>query len=440
MEHSRNVRPTRTTLWMPLSALCIVAIAMSGASGCASPDDSDEPEMMPTPKPAVSPATDGCDAIDLAPPKTGEGTQVSIDLPLAAGEERQVCKLVLLDRKVNLNWSEGAYTKGSHHGLTARSMYRDSLPTENIRGETVGDASQVASCEAIGSDWNVLSVIAGGHTVGESARAWLHAKGTLPDDVALKIDAGEVLILNFHMLNLTDHAVHACYKQNLYSIPDAQVKQEAGTMFYYNSFVTVPARQRATATMACPVQQNVTLGDQVSHMHRRGVGYKAMLLDGDPLAGGKEIATLYEGTAWEEPLVKIEAPARKLSAGQWIQWSCEYQNTEDRAVAQGQQTTDEMCMFLGTYWPRSDAMDFCMPAGSPNWYSSSRLLSQGTMNGGQFLDCWNKSPQVVRGGGPESSADRYASQRCFTESCANVSGRIGDFSAGTLDPNTVNCD
>jgi hypothetical protein len=425
---------------MSLAALCVLAIAMSGPSGCASTDDADEPAVKHTPKPPVSPATDGCDAIDLAPPKTGEGTQVSIDLPLAAGEERQVCKLVLLDQKVNLNWSEGVYTKGSHHGLTARSMYRDALPTENIRGETVEDASQVATCEAIGSDWDVLSVIAGGHSVGESPKTSLHSKGTLPDDVALEIDAGEVLILNLHMINLTDHAVHACYKQNLNSIPDAQVKQEAGTMFYYNSFVTVPARQRAAATMACPVQHDVTLGDQVSHMHRRGVGYKAKLLDGDPLAGGKEIATLYEGAAWDEPLVNIDAPARKLSVGQWIQWSCEYENTEDRAVAQGQQTTDEMCMFLGTYWPRSDAMDFCMPAGAQDWYSSSRLLSNGTMNGMQFLDCWSSSPQVIGGGGPESSADRYASQRCFTESCANVSGRIGDFSAGTVDPTTVNCD
>ena len=383
---------------------------------------------------------DGCDAIDLAPPKPGEGTQLSIDLPLAAGEERQVCKLVLLDHKINLNWSDGAYTQGSHHGLTARTMYRGSLPTENIRGEKVEDPTQVATCEAINSDWDVLALIAGGRTAGDDVKTALHGKGTLPDDVALEIEAGEVLVMNFHMLNLTDHPIRACYKQNLYSIPDAQVKQEAGAMFYYNSFVTIPPLRHGTATMACPVQHDVNLGDALSHMHKRGVGYKAVLLDGDPLSGGKEIGTLYEGTAWDEPRVRIETPARKLSAGQWIKWSCEYQNTEDRAIAQGQQTTDEMCMFLGTYWPRSDAMDFCMPPGSENWYSSSRLLSQGTMNGAQFLECWNKSPQKLSGGGPDSSAERYASQRCFTESCSNVSGRIADFGPGKLDPTTVKCD
>jgi hypothetical protein len=267
----------------------------------------------------------------------------------------------------------------------------------------------------------------------------LVSKGTLPDDVALKIGAKEVLLMNFHMINVTDHPVRACYKQNLYSIPDAQVKREAGQMFYYNSFVTVPARQHATATMACPVSQDVTLGAQVSHMHKRGIGYTATLLDGDPLEGRHEMKTLYEGTAWDEPLTEINAPALELKTGQWIKWSCAYENLEDSNVAQGQQTTDEMCMFLGMYWPRSPEMDWCMAPGSTDSYSAARLLANGSMDGAQFLDCWNNSPQKVGGGGPESAADRYTSQRCFTESCAKVSGRVNEFGP-ELNPSTVTCD
>jgi hypothetical protein len=412
--------------------------------GCASDDGADPQNAKPSDnsdESHVSAALDGCDAIDLPAPKAGEGVQVTIDVPLGPGEERQVCKLVLVATKVNLNWSEGIYTKGSHHGLTARTMYRDALPTENIRGETV-DGSKVATCESLGSDWDVLSVIAGGHGVGESSRTTLNTKGMMPDDVALKIDAKEVLLMNFHMFNVTDHPIHACYKQNLYSIPDKQMKREAGTMFYYNSFLTVPARQRATAKMACPVSHDVTLGAQVSHMHKRGVGYTATLLDGDPLEGGREIANLYEGTAWDEPIVNVNTPVHELTAGQWIQWQCDYENTEDQNIAQGQWTSDEMCMFLGTYWPRSSEMDWCMAPGSTDSYSASRLLSNGTMNGAQFLDCWNSSPQIIGGGGPDSNAERYASQRCFTQSCEKVSARINEFGAGPgqLDPSTITCD
>jgi hypothetical protein len=419
----------------------LAALALCAAAGCGDTNEHEE-EVNTTPPdgPGMTVAPlDGCDAIDLAPPKAGEGVQVSLELPLAAGEERQVCKLVLLDKAVNLNWSEGLYTKGSHHGLTARTMYRDALPTENLRGETV-DGSKVATCESIGSDWNVLSVIADGHTAGQTARTSLNGKGTLPDDVALKLEAKEVLILNFHMINATDHPIRACYKQNLHGIPDAQVKREAGQMFYFNSFITVPARQSATATMACPVMQDITLAEQVSHMHKRGIDYTATLLDADPLEGGNEMKMLYDGTAWDEPVVRVNTPGLELKKGQWIKWSCGYENTEDSNIAQGQQTTDEMCMFLGIYWPRSPEMDWCMAPGSTDWYSASRLLSNGPMNGTQFVDCWNKSPQNIGEGGSESAVDRYASQRCFTESCAKVSGRVNEFSAGKLDPTTVTCD
>jgi hypothetical protein len=249
-----------------------------------------------------------------------------------------------------------------------------------------------------------------------------------------------VLALNFHMINLGEKPIRACYKQNLYSIPDEKVKHEAGEMFYYNSFVTLPARQKTVSTMACPVVHDVTLVDQVSHMHKRGVGYKATLLDGDPLHGGAEIATLYETNTWDEPVVAVNSPGRALEAGQWIRWSCTYENPEDRNVAQGQQTTDEMCMFLGTYWPRSPQMDFCIAEGSQNAYTAARLISDGSMNGTQFLDCWNNSPQVVGGGGPESADARYTTQRCFTGSCPNVSARVNEFGPGKLDPTTVGCD
>jgi hypothetical protein len=420
----------------------IVAALTAGTNGCSSSSGTEMPSPTGTKKPAATStetAADGCDAIVLAPPAAGAGVQISIDLPLEAGQERQVCRLVMPGLAVNMNWADGIYTKGSHHGLTARTTYRDALPTQNIRGEAVQDASQIADCETVGSNWDVQGILAGGHTAGESSQTELNAKGTLPDDVALKVAANEVLELNFHMFNTSDHPIHACYKQNLYGIRDDQVRTEAGIMFYYNSFITVPANGRASTTMACPVVHDVTLAEQVSHMHKRGVGYTALLLDGDPLAGGQEVQKLYEGTDWLEPVVKVNSPALPLSRGQWIQWSCDYENPENRNVAQGQQTTDEMCMFIGTYWPRSPEMDGCRPEGSMNNYKSSRLLANGTKNGAEFLDCWNNSPKVVGGGGPESSADRYTTQRCFTDSCAQVSGRINEFGS-SLDPSSIPCD
>ncbi len=143
----------------------------------------------------------------------------------------------------------------------------------------------------------------------------------------------------------------------------------------------------------------------------------------------------------DQGLLLPEAPGkrRRLASGQWIRWSCDYSNPENRNVAQGQQTTDEMCMFVGTYWPRSAEMDWCVTAGSSP-HPASRLLANGTKRSADFLDCWSKSPQKIGRGGPESSVDRYATQRCFTDSCTKVSGRAYDLVTGAVDPTAITCD
>lgn len=294
----------------------------------------------------------GCDALDLPVPAPDEGIQVSIDMQLDPGEERQICKLVLAGQDVNLNWSEGMFTAGAHHANVLSTAYTDSLPTENVAGETV-DASQAIDCETLASDYQIRGLL----VARVSADRATLAKGTLPDDVALKIAKNDVLELNFHMINTREDPVHACYKENLYSVPSSEVTQNAGVMFWYNSYITVPPNGTSKATMACPVTEDVSLAQQVSHMHERAASYSADLLDGDPIAGGTKLQQLYQTTDWEEPAVKINSPPIALEQGQWIEWSCNYENSEARAVAQGQQTTDEMCMFIGLYWPQSAQMD-----------------------------------------------------------------------------------
>jgi hypothetical protein len=75
--------------------------------------------------------------------------------------------------------------------------------------------------------------------------------GVLPDNVALRVEAEDILLLNFHMVNTTFGGIDACYKVNLNSIDASQVEQEAGLFFLYNPFITVPAsRARARSRRA----------------------------------------------------------------------------------------------------------------------------------------------------------------------------------------------
>lgn len=360
----------------------------------------------------------GCDGVALEPPEPGGGAQLSIEIQLSPGEEKEWCQLALAGDAWNVNWSEGRWTPGAHHGIVHRTSYRDVLPTEALDG-TVVDPSAAAPC----LPWAVEGVLARGGS-GTSGRTTTElGKGVLPDDVAFKIAAGEVLLLTLHMFNATDHEVRACYKANLHSIAEGQVAAEAGVMSWGNPFITVPASGTSTAEMACPVSQGVTLASATSHMHERGVGYSAVLLEGDPLLGGRELRTLHEGNTWREPSPTVFSPALSLAPGQWIRWSCSYENPEVRNVAQGDQTTDEMCMFSGAYWPRSDAMEYC--GGPASRGRAGRPLGHGTKTGADFVTCMTGHEMAeVYGGGPATSDLRYAVQSCVTELCPAVSGRI----------------
>jgi hypothetical protein len=339
-------------------------------------------------------------------------------MTLAPGEERQTCKLVMTGEDINLNYGEGLFTEGSHHATVWRTAYTDTIPTTNLQGRSL-DTSEPVDCLSSG-DWNGTGVIAAGRSVASDPNTQ-DLKGALPDDVAFKIPGNQVLLLNFHMFNSSDHTMHACYKQNLPSVPADQVAQEAGLMFFYNQFVTVPANSQSTAEMACPVTSDIMLSTAVSHMHRRGNGYTATVLDGDPLAGGKNIQTLYDSGEWNEPASNVFKPALSLKTGQWLRFACDYDNPEQRDVAQGQQTTDEMCMLVGLYWPRNAGWERCGVNGT------GHNIGTGTMNGAEFVDCWSKSAKSLYGGGPGDSAARYASQRCVTESCPAVSTLANDY-------------
>jgi hypothetical protein len=254
----------------------------------------------------------------------------------------------------------------------------------------------------------------------------------LPSNVAYKLKAGDYVLLNFHLLNPDNDTLNACYKVNLNGIADSQVTEEAGYLFWYNAFITVPANGTSTARMACPVTSNVTLGADVSHAHARLTNYVANLLTADPEAGGTVVQELYSGTAWDLPPFKVFSPAVSLTKGQWIDYHCDYTSIQDINVAQGLQTTDEMCMFQGTYWPRDPNLEDCVSAGG-NADLGGRSYGYGTKAGADFLSCFWTTPQpgpsgcsgaACLSGGPATSAARYASYSCVTQTCPAASGPI----------------
>lgn len=402
--------------------MAVVGMAL-GMVGCddgqgSGPDGGDEQRDRDT-----QPEIDACSEIELGVPDNG--VQLSLPLQVPASSELEYCKLVMLEEDLNLRVGEGYYTDGSHHGNVHRTSYHGEIPTEMVSGEPFeGDPTQPHPCpEGPGDLWDTRGVIAGGRPLarrGSEDRTTAGSPRVLPDNTAFRLKKGDVLVVNFHMINTHLEPVDSCFKINLNHVPDGQVEHELGSFFLYDIHVTLPPASRASARMACPVLSEAKLLTAVSHMHARGVRARATLWDGKPSdPGAKPLRELYDQSQWAEPPVVAFDEPLALSPGQWIEWSCDYENDEERAVAQGTASTDEMCMFIGAYYPRNFFMEQCADPDTGETQLNGINLSDGKLDGPGFLACLQASPLVFGGNGDDP--DRYETLSCFTNTCAAVS-------------------
>jgi hypothetical protein len=121
-------------------------------------------------------------------------------------------------------------------------------------------------------------------------------------------------------------------------------------MFLYNIFVGIRPHSEATARLRCSTDRDITLVNFQSHMHSRGVGYRARIDDGEPF---------YTSTSWDDVPVLDFGEGKKIPKGSKIDFSCDYKNNEDHVIFQGPSTADEMCMAIGAFYPADTSTAFC---------------------------------------------------------------------------------
>ncbi len=169
-----------------------------------------------------------------------------------------------------------------------------------------------------------------------------------PPGVARHLAEGEVTLLEWHVVNTGAERIDATAKLRL-EYSDVAPVDAAGTLAFYQPFIHVPARSSARATMRCEVVEDVTLLYAFSHMHRRGVRFTARLLD----PTGRFVRPLFETDEWDAPGVSWLGEGVRASAGDLVEYECDYVNPGDRDVVEGDSAAnDEMCMFFAGYHPR----------------------------------------------------------------------------------------
>jgi hypothetical protein len=358
---------------LPLTFLALLG-------GCAS--------ELPPADPGVDPRT----LPPIDPPLAGQGFQYTMTSEIAAGQEIERCQFVVAPPEgMNVNHDAVRYTPGSHHVLLYLTRYK-TVPTVDGNGKS-RDTSGVFDCaQGATADWEVTGVIAGAQSFSGGSMV------ALPPDVAVKIPPGAVMLMNTHYLNASPTPVSAVARINVYTIPDSQMKQEGGVLFFYNPIISIPAGGTATAHMRCALDSDITVTNIQSHMHRRAVNYEARLID----KAGQLVESLYANTDWENVPVKTFAPGKLVPSGSALDYQCDYKNNEAHDIQQGPSTKDEMCMLIGSYYPRKPGIDGC---NRPTWYgngnqscNASLGCAIGALGSGDFsqvIECVSKSCDSV---------------------------------------------
>lgn len=179
-----------------------------------------------------------------------------------------------------------------------------------------------------------------------------------PGGFAVKIAAGEQLLLNLHVNNVTAEVLTGTSAIEVMTTAPAEVVQEVGFVLAGKSGGLTVAPGLSTQTGTCTVPVDVTVLTVGPHMHTRGV---------------HQLVTTSSGSGTQAPLVLLDrdysftqqtalwlAPPAVIPAGGHLDVTCTYQNDTANTIVFGEHTGDEMC-YAGLYhYPRFQSGSTCV--------------------------------------------------------------------------------
>jgi hypothetical protein len=293
------------------------------------------------------------------------------------------------------------YTAGSHH-LALYNTSRTSIPA--------GEGSPVVG-DCYGATANYMTDIDGIVYAAANPAGEL----TMPAGVGLPYTASQVLLFQVHYLNAGAEPISAHVSVHL-TTQTAPVTQNAGFLFFYDPFIYVPQGAPAIASMRCPIPQDITLFSESSHYHSRGVGYQAYL---DPPSGSPAASPFYTSSNWATPT--IDRQTIQIGAGSHLRYYCDFDNRMGaQPYVQGTSATaNEMCMFVGLYYPAMTKADQDCYAGD--------TYGTGTVSCTDTLTCLSACPPNDAGAqDPTTPTVTFNAciQECMAKSCPNASAPL----------------
>lgn len=243
---------------------------------------------------------------------------VSGEWTLGPGTETYRCVRLTVNEDMYISEFRAIAPLGTHHTVL-----------------TVGDPSGSDGITSCNAGTNADAMIFGSG-VGTNPIAF-------PEGVAMKIEAGQQLLLNLHLFNVADSQLEGISGTEIITIPETEVEQVAEVILMGKTVTLQVPPNESTQIGRCVMNGDVSIFAFSPHMHQMGTHMKIVA---KPSSGD---VTLHDDTYdFYEQKVFLAQPPVALAAGEEIEIHCGYDNTTGQTIYFGDSSTQEMC-FAGVY-------------------------------------------------------------------------------------------
>jgi hypothetical protein len=283
----------------------------------------------------------------LPPPPAGAGFQLrTTPLTIEPGTENQDCYFfrVPADRAVFVNRIVMRQTPGTHHLNIFR--VRTLLDLKGEDGTVVRGGNDVKNPCWQSNNWADWPLIANTQS-SEPGNATTTYR--LPDGVAHKLAAGELLMLQSHYVNATTQRTPgpAQVWVNFEYLPTGEVKAEMGSLFATNQNIDICPGQSRFFEKVCRLPQAVTVVGANGHFHSRGTRFSMHVWD--ELQG--KGAMFYDSYSWDDPVMATDLSVKVPERG-GILYRCEFKAPPDSCG-----DPDRGCCFR--FGPKVETSEHC---------------------------------------------------------------------------------
>lgn len=300
----------------------------------------DEPATGTPDAAPVADVTDVGIAADTSPSNMkGAVVELGIEaFDVASGTERQVCRIINIPGDTGLDLVEiTSLMQGTSHHFNVYKVIDDSQFEPVTTAEsTVHDC--VPGQEQLDGE---AAYIFG---AAEPARTFATPKG-----VAIRVEPGQRLILEQHVINYTPNTIQGGVELSLTTAAQPETIEHYADIIWFNWIgIFLPPGKETSSGTTCTVPYDVEVIGLMSHFHERGTHFQV-----NRFADGATQEVLYEDTDWAHPKYQVYPEPISLKAGDGLTWTCTWFNNTDANVSFGQTSNDEMCITFALAYPKN---------------------------------------------------------------------------------------